>query len=102
MCVEVSHADVVIMEVKKMLKVRCEIRRTTGYGGYVNILNVDRYIVDGGCDGEVLSDVVGRENGVWRYVDERDRVVNECEKSSTTRVTRSLLPYSGVIWEGDW
>ena len=50
----------------------------------------------------MLSDVVGREKGVWRYVDERDGVVNECDKSSTTRVTRSVLPDSGVVWEGNW
>ena len=50
----------------------------------------------------MLSDVVGREKGVWRYVDERDGVVNECDKSSTTRVTRSVLPDSGVVWEGIW
>ena len=50
----------------------------------------------------MLSDVVGREKGVWRYVDERDGVVNECDKSSTTSVTRSVLPDSGVVWEGIW
>ena len=45
-----------------MVKVRCEIRGTTGYRGDVNIVNVDGDIVDGGCNGEVLSDGVGREN----------------------------------------
>ena len=40
MGVEVSHDDVVIMEVKKMVKVSCEIMGTTGYRGYVNIVNV--------------------------------------------------------------
>ena len=62
MGVEVSHDDVVIMEVKKKVKVRCEIEGTTGYRGDVNIVNVDGYIVDGGCNGEVFSDVVGGEN----------------------------------------
>ena len=35
---------------------------TTGYRRDVNIVNVDGDIVDGGCNGEVLSDGVGREN----------------------------------------
>jgi len=33
MGVEDSHDDVVIMEVEKRVKVWCEIRGTTGYGG---------------------------------------------------------------------
>ena len=57
MGIEVSHDDVVIMDVKKV-KVRCEIGRTTGYRGDVNIVNFDRNIVEVGCNGEVLSDVV--------------------------------------------
>ena len=32
-------------------------------GGDVNVMNVDGYIVDGGCNGEVLSDS-RREVGV--------------------------------------
>ena len=61
--IEDSNQDyVAITEVKKKVKVRCEIRGTTGYRGDVNIVNVDGDIVDGGCNGEVLSDVVGGEN----------------------------------------
>ena len=48
MGVEVSHDDVIIMEVEKRVKVWCEIRGTAGYGGDVNIMNVDGDIVDGG------------------------------------------------------
>ena len=59
MGVGVSHDHVVITEVKKRVKVRCEIRGTTGYRGDVNIMNVDGDIVDGVCNGEVLSDGVG-------------------------------------------
>ena len=88
MGVEVYHDDVIIMEVEKRVKVRCEIRWTTGYRGDVNIVNVDGDIVDSGCNEEVFSDVVGGENGVWGHVDEKDGVVNECDKSPTTRVTR--------------
>ena len=46
------------------VKVRWEIKGTTGYGEDVNIVNVDRDIVDGGCNGEVLSDRVIGEEGV--------------------------------------
>ena len=46
MGVEVSHDDVVITEVKKRVKVRCEIRGTTGYRGDVNVMNVDGDIVE--------------------------------------------------------
>ena len=59
--VEVSHDHVVITERIKKVKVRCGIGRTTGYKGDVNIMNVDGDIVDGGCNGEVLSDEVGGE-----------------------------------------
>ena len=62
MGVEVFHDDGVIMEVKKMVKVSCEIRGKTGYRGDVNIVNVDGDIVDDGCNGEVLSDIVGGED----------------------------------------
>ena len=40
--------DVVIMQVKKV-KVRSEIRGTTGYRKDLNIVNVDGDIIDGGC-----------------------------------------------------
>ena len=56
---QVSFDDVVITEVKMKVKVRCEIRGTAGYRGDVNIVNLDGDIVNGGCNGDVLSDVVG-------------------------------------------
>ena len=40
MGVEVSHDYIAIMEVKKKVKVRCEIRGPTGYRGDVNIVMV--------------------------------------------------------------
>ena len=55
MGVEVSHDYIVITEVKKMVKVWCEIGWTAVYRGDVNVMIVDGYIVDGGCNGEVLS-----------------------------------------------
>ena len=57
MDVEVSHDDVVITEVKKKVKVWCEIVGTAGYSGDVNVMNEDGDIVAGGCDGEVLCSV---------------------------------------------
>ena len=56
-------------------------------------MNVDRDIVDGGCNGEVLSDGVIGEKGVEGDADEWD------DKSSTTRVTRMVHTDSGVVWE---
>ena len=40
-------------------------------------MNVDRDIVDGGCNGEVLSDGVIGEKGVVGDTDESDWVMNE-------------------------
>ena len=37
------------------MKVWCEIGGTAGYGGNVNVMNVDENFVDGGCNVEVLS-----------------------------------------------
>ena len=54
--------DVFITEVKKKVKVRCEIRDTTGYRGDVTIINVDGGIVDGGCYDEFISYGVGGKN----------------------------------------
>ena len=55
-------------------------------------MNVDGDIVDGGCSGEVvLSDGVIGEKEVGEEVDERDVVMNEGDKSSITRVTRTVL-----------
>ena len=59
--VEVSHDDVIPTEVKKKVKVVCEIVGKTGYRGDVNIINVDGDIVEGDCNGEMLSDGLGGE-----------------------------------------
>ena len=45
MCVEVSHEDVVIMEVKNKVKAWCEIGGTAGYRRDVNVINVDGDII---------------------------------------------------------
>ena len=52
------------MEVKKKVKVWCKIGETAGDRGYVNVMNVDKEIVDGGCNEEVLSDGVIGVKGV--------------------------------------
>ena len=67
--------------------------------GDVNFLNVAGDIVDGGCNGEVLSDGVIGEKGVRVVVDEGEGVMNESDKSSTTQVTWTVLTDSGVVWE---
>ena len=72
MGVEVFHDDVVITEVKKREKVRCEIGVTTGYKGDVNIMNFDGDIFDDRCNGEVLSDGVIGEEVVGGELDEGD------------------------------
>ena len=41
---------------------------TIGYRGYVNIMNVDGDVVDGGCNGKVLSDELegkSESKGMW-------------------------------------
>ena len=63
-------------------------------------MNVDGDIVDGGCDGVVLSHGVIGEKGVGGDADKSDRMMNEGDKSSTTRVTRTVLTDGGVVWEG--
>ena len=73
MGIEVSHDDVVVItEVKKKVKVWREIRGTAGYRRDVNLMNVDRNIVDGRCNAEVLSDGVIWEEGVGGEADEGD------------------------------
>ena len=65
---EVFHDDVVITEVKKKLKVWCQIRGTAGDMG--NVMNIDGDIVNGGCNGKVLSDSHrkrGRRSVGYRY-----------------------------------
>ena len=66
------------------MKVRNEIGGKTGYRGDINIMNVDVDIVDGGCNGEGLSDGVGWGKGVGGDVDEGGGVMIEGNKSSTT------------------
>ena len=61
MDVEVFCDHVVIPEVKKKMKIRCEIGETTRYRGDVNITNVNGDIFYSGCNGEVFSDRVGGE-----------------------------------------
>ena len=55
MGVEVSHDDAVITEVKKKVKVWCEIGGTAAHKGDVNVMNVDGDLVDDGCNGEVFT-----------------------------------------------
>ena len=92
--VEVSHDDVVITKVKKKVKVRYEIGGTSGYRGDVFNMNVDGDIVDGGCNGEVIR----ISDGVGGNVDKSDEVMNEDDKSSTTRINRTVLTERSVAW----
>ena len=83
-----------------MVKVRCEIKGTGGYSWDVNVINIDGDVVDGGCNGEVLSDGVIGEKRVRGDADEGDVVMNDGgNKSSTTRVTWTVLTGSGAVWE---
>ena len=56
MAVEVSHDDAVIMKVKNKVNIWCESGGTSIVRGDIKVMNVDEDIVDGGCNGEVLSD----------------------------------------------
>ena len=56
-------------------------------------MNVDGDIVDGCCNGEVLSD--GVPDGV--PVGDGDEVANVSNKFSTTRINRTVLMDSGVV-----
>ena len=78
----------------------CEIRGTAGDREDINVMSMDDDIVDGGCNGEVLSDGVMGEKEVGGDAYEGDGVMNESDKFSTTRVTRTVLTDSGVVWEG--
>ena len=68
------------------MKVWCEIRRTAGDRGDVNVKNVNGDIVEGGCNREVFSDGVIGEEGVGGEPYECDGVMNVVDKSSTNRV----------------
>ena len=63
-------------------------------------MNVDGDIVNGGCNGEVLSNGVIGEKGVVTEVDEFDGVVNEGDYFSTTSVTKTVLMDSSAVSEG--
>ena len=54
-------------------------------------MNVDGDIVDDGCNGEMLSNVVIGEEGVGGEVDESDGEMKEVDKSLTTPITRTVL-----------
>ena len=62
-------------------------------------MNFDGDIVYGGCNGQVLIDGAIGEEGVGGEVEEGNGVMNEGDQSSTTRVTRTVLMDSGVIWK---
>ena len=48
----------------------------------------------------MLSDGVIKEKRVGGDADEGDEVMNEGDKSSTSRVTRTVLTDIGVVWKG--
>ena len=56
MGVKVYYNDVVITEVKIGVKIWCEIGGTARDKENVNVMNVGGNIIDGGCNGEVISD----------------------------------------------
>ena len=97
--VEVSQDDVVITEVKKMVT---GLSKSGGAAGDRGDVNVVRDIVDGGCNGKVLSHRVEREEGVGGEMDEGDGVMIEDENSSTTRVTRTVLTLGRICLVGFW
>ena len=62
------HDDVVITEVKKMVT---GLSKSGGAAGDRGDVNVVRDVVDGGCNGKVLSHRVERESeGRWMKVTE--------------------------------
>ena len=63
----------------------------------VNVMDIDGDIVDGGCNGEVLSDGFIGEERVGGEADKGDGVMNEGDKSSTSRVTRTIVTDCGVV-----
>ena len=59
-------------------------------------MNVDKNIVNGGCNGDMLNDEIIVEERDGGDSDEGDGVMNKGVKFSTTRVTRMVLMDSGV------
>ena len=59
-------------------------------------MNADADIVDGGCNGEVLSDGVLGKKGDGGDAEE---VMSEGDKSPTTRVTRTVLAHSCPLFQ---
>ena len=67
MGVEVSHD--VNTEVKKIVKIWCEIGGTAEDRRFVNVVKVDGDIVDNGCNAEVLSEKSpGNKESVGRWM----------------------------------
>ena len=92
--------------VEKEVKVWCEIGRTGGDKGDVNVMNVDWDIVDDGCNGEVLGSGVTGEEGVGGDADEGDGVMNEGAESSNSlspgRSLRTAMQSGKVYLAGSW
>ena len=63
-------------------------------------MNVDGNVVDCGCNGVVLSDGVIGEKGFEGDANKGDAVMNGGDKSTNTRITRTVLTDSGLVWEG--
>ena len=63
-------------------------------------MDVDGDIIEDGCDGEVLGGGVTGEKGIGGEMGEGDGVVNEDDKSSTTRITRTIFTDSDAVREG--
>ena len=59
-------------------------------------MNVDKDIVQGGCNKEVLSDGIIGEQEIDGNA---DGVMNDSDESSTNRVIRTVLTNSGEVWE---
>ena len=62
-------------------------------------MNVDGDIVDDGCDEEVLCNCVAGKKRVSGKAGEGDRVVNEGDESSSTRIGMAVLTGNGVVVE---
>ena len=63
-------------------------------------MDVDEDIIVDGCNGEVLTGGVTGKEGVGGVVGEGEGVVNDGNKSSTTRSTRTVHTDSDVVREG--